>query len=67
MKDHDETWSVAVRYLTIQQTSEKLGNRSRSSILRDIEAGRLPRPIKIGGRLYLSEDAIEAAIAAHAE
>lgn len=56
-----------MRYLTLNQTSKKLGNRSRSSILRDIEAGRLPRPVKIGGRLYLEESAIEASIAALAE
>jgi predicted DNA-binding transcriptional regulator AlpA len=55
------------RYLTIQSTSEKLDGRSRSSILRDINAGRLPRPIKIGGRLYLCEEAIDAKLAEQSE
>jgi len=55
------------RYLTIQSTSQKLDGRSRSSILRDIEAGRLPKPVKIGGRLYLCENAIDAKLAEQEE
>ena len=55
-----------MRYLTMQQISEKLGGRSRSSLYRDVELGRLPKPIKIGSRLYWDEADIEAAIAAHA-
>lgn len=42
----------------------KLGNRSRSSIYRDLEAGRLPKPVKIGARLYWVEAEVDAAIAA---
>lgn len=52
-----------MRYLTLSQLSEKLGGRSRSSFYRDFESGRLPKPIKIGGRCYVSEDAIDAAMA----
>lgn len=55
------------RFLTIHSTSQILDGRSRSSILRDIEAGRLPKPVKIGGRLYLCEDAIYAKLAEQAE
>ena len=55
-----------MRYLTMQQISEKLGGRSRSSLYRDVELGRLPKPIKIGSRLYWDEADIDAAIAAHA-
>ncbi len=61
-------------YLNLGQLRNKLGQRSRSSILRDIEAGRLPKPTKFGGRLYWAEADIDywaeadidAAIAAHA-
>lgn len=55
-----------MRYLTFQDLQAKLGNRSRSSVYRDIEAGRLPKPIKFGARLYWAETDIDAAIAAHA-
>lgn len=53
-------------YLSFSQLQAKLGNRSRSSVYRDVEAGRLPKPIKLGARLYWSEADIEAAVAAHA-
>lgn len=51
-------------YLNLNQLSTKLGGRSRSSILRDIEAGRLPKPIKFGSRLYWVESEVEAAVEA---
>lgn len=51
---------MAKRYLSITQLSEKLGGRSRSSIYRDVEAGRLPRPVRIGHRPYFVEDDVEA-------
>ncbi|MEM9435369.1 MAG: AlpA family phage regulatory protein [Pseudomonadota bacterium] len=47
------------RYLTLDQLSAKLGNRSRSSIYRDIEAKRIPQPIKLGVRLYWRESDID--------
>ena len=56
-----------MRYLNFSDLQSKLGNRSRSSIYRDLELGRIPRPIKIGSRLYWPEADIDAAIAALAE
>ena len=53
-----------MRYLNFNDLQAKLGGRSRSSIYRDLECGRLPRPIKIGARLYWEEADIDAAIAA---
>jgi predicted DNA-binding transcriptional regulator AlpA len=53
-------------YLSFSQLQAKLGNRSRSSVYRDIESGRLPKPLKLGGRLYWVEADIDAALAAHA-
>lgn len=41
-------------YLTLTELRAKLGNRSRSAIYADLSAGRLPQPIKLGGRIYLS-------------
>lgn len=55
-----------MRYLTFSDVQAKLGGRGRSSIYRDIEQGRLPKPLKFGGRLYWAEADIDAAIAAHA-
>lgn len=52
------------RYLTFRELQTKLGNRGRTTIYRDVEAGRLPRPVKIGSRLYWAEADIDAAISA---
>lgn len=42
-------------YLTLNELRVKLGNRSRSAIYLDVKAGRLPQPIKLGGRIYWPE------------
>lgn len=54
-----------MRYINMTQLRQKLGDRSRSSIIRDYKSGRLPEPIKFGSRLYWPEAEIDAAIAAH--
>ena len=46
-------------YLNFGQLRAKLGGRARSSIYLDVEAGRLPQPFKLGGRLYWREDQVE--------
>lgn len=51
-----------MNYLNLGQLSQKLGGRSRSSVYRDIDAGRLPQPIKFGGRLYWVETDVDAAL-----
>ena len=48
------------RYLTLTELRAKLGGRSRSAIYTDLEAGRLPQPVKLGGRLYWPEGDVEA-------
>jgi predicted DNA-binding transcriptional regulator AlpA len=48
------------KYLTLTELRAKLGNRSRSAIYLDLEAGRLPQPMKLGGRLYWPEGDVEA-------
>ena len=48
------------QYLTLSDLRAKLGNRSRSAIYLDLEAGRLPPPIKLGARLYWPEGDVEA-------
>ncbi|SFI55933.1 helix-turn-helix transcriptional regulator [Jannaschia pohangensis] len=47
-------------YLTLTELRRKLGNRSRSAIYADLAAGRLPQPIKLGGRIYWPEGDIDA-------
>jgi prophage regulatory protein len=47
------------RYLTLTELRTKIGGRSRSAIYIDLAAGRLPRPIKLGGRLYWPEGEVE--------
>lgn len=56
-----------MRYLTFQDLQKKLGGRSRSSIYRDLEIGRLPKPIKFGARLYWCEAEIDAIMVAKTE
>jgi predicted DNA-binding transcriptional regulator AlpA len=49
-----------MQYLTLTELRAKLGNRSRSAIYLDLAAGRLPQPIKLGGRLYWPEAELDA-------
>lgn len=48
------------RYLTLRELRDRLGNRSRSAIYLDMAAGRLPQPIKLGGRLLWPENDLDA-------
>ena len=52
-----------MKYLTLSQLSKKIGGGGRSTIYRDCESGILPKPIKIGSRLYWIEDQVDEAIA----
>jgi len=56
-----------MKYLTFSDVQAKIGGRSRSSVYRDIEARRLPQPIKFGARLYWIEADVDAVLAAAAE
>lgn len=60
---HEKQWSLSMRYLTFRDLQTKLGNRGRTTIYRDVENGRLPKPVKIGSRLYWNEADVDAAIA----
>jgi prophage regulatory protein len=53
-----------MKYLNLNQLSDKMGGRSRSSLYRDVDEGRIPAPIKIGSRLYWVESAVDEAITA---
>lgn len=56
-----------MKFLSFRDLQAKLGGRGRTTIYRDCEAGRLPKPVKIGGRLYWSDADIDAAISELAE
>lgn len=47
-------------YLTLTELRAKLGGRSRSAIYLDLSAGRLPPPVKLGGRLYFPEGDVDS-------
>lgn len=47
-------------YFTLTEVRSKLGGRSSSAIYLDLAHGRLPQPIKLGGRLYWPEGDLEA-------
>ena len=51
---------MAERYLTLAELRTKMGNRSRSAIYVDLKSGRLPPPLKLGGKLYWPENELEA-------
>ena len=51
-----------MNYLTFNDLRTKLGGRGRTTVYRDCENGRLPTPIKIGGRLYWNEAEVDAAL-----
>ncbi|MCW3781384.1 helix-turn-helix transcriptional regulator [Defluviimonas salinarum] len=51
-----------MHYISFYELRLKLGGRGRTTIYRDIENGWLPKPIKIGSRLYWREADVEAAI-----
>lgn len=51
------------KYLAFWQLQKKLGGRGRTTIYRDVDQGRLPKPTKIGSRLYWNEADVDAAIA----
>ena len=51
-----------MRYLSFREVQDKLGGRGRTTIYRDIESGRLPKPLKFGSRLYWIEADIDAAV-----
>ena len=47
-------------YLTLTELRAKLGHRSRSAIYLDLASGRLPQPLKLGGKLYWPEADVDA-------
>lgn len=55
------------RYLNLSQLRAKLGGRSRSAIYLDLAAGRLPAPLRLGGRLYWRADELESHLSDIAE
>jgi prophage regulatory protein len=57
---------VSTKYLSFIELQSKLGGRGRTTIYRDCELGRLPKPIKIGSRLYWNEADIDATLRARA-
>lgn len=50
---------MTLKYLNFRELRAKLGGRSRSAIYLDLEAKRLPKPVKLGGKLYWSESCID--------
>ena len=51
-----------MKYLNFSELREKLGGRGRTTVYRDIELGRLPKPIKLGSRLYWVESQVDDAL-----
>ena len=62
MISHLAEWRLSMRYLSFRDLQEKLGGRGRTTIYRDVELGRLPKPVKLGSRLYWCEAEIDAVL-----
>jgi len=56
-----------MNYLSFKDLQTKLGGRGRTTIYRDVDLGRLPKPLKIGSRLYWNEADIDATLQASAD
>jgi len=54
-----------VNLISFSTLRQKLGGRGRTTIYRDMEAGRVPQPTKIGGRLYWDEQAVDDCLKNH--
>ena len=59
---HHDIKENPLKYLSFSDLQEKLGGRGRTTVYRDVEMGRLPKPFKLGSRLYWDEQEVEAAI-----
>lgn len=55
-----------MHYLSFKDLQTKLGGRGRTTIYRDVDLGRLPKPVKIGSRLYWNEADVDATLQAYA-
>ena len=55
-----------MNYLNFRDLQTKLGGRGRTTIDRDVDLGRLPKPVKIGSRLYWNEADVDATLQANA-
>ena len=53
---------MSIQLLTISQLSKKLGGRSKASLYRDVNAGKLPRPVKLSGSVYWDQSQVDAYI-----
>lgn len=56
-----------MQYLNVQQLRSKLGNCGRSTVYRYVDSELLPKPIKLGGRLFWVESQVDDAMAAAAK
>mgnify|MGYP001453372537 FL=1 len=56
-----------MKYISFDQLQEKLGGRSRSAIYVDLEKGRLPKPLKLGRRLYWDDGELNQYLSAMME
>lgn len=54
---------MSQQFLDFESLSSKLSGRSRSSIDRDVKAGRLPRPLKMGQRVYWRDAEVDEHLA----
>lgn len=63
MVHHREMEMITMtRYITLGRLREKLDGRARNSIFRDIDAGTLPKPFKLGLVNYWVEEDVDEAL-----
>lgn len=52
-----------MKLIRMRELRGKLGGRSRSAIYCDIAAGRIPKPVRLGGINLFDEAEVESALA----
>ena len=54
---------MTTKYLSFAELRAKLSGRGRTTIYRDVEEGRLPKPFKLGGTLFWRDSEVDERIA----
>lgn len=58
----DQEESKAPTLINVDEVQRRFGGMSRATLYRDVKAGRLPQPIKHGGRSLFAESEIDDAV-----
>lgn len=58
---------MQMNYISMKQLQKKRGDVGRNAVYTDVENGILPRPLKIGRRIFWIEEEVDTAMALEVE